>query len=157
MPVDRLLKNIKDPGDIKVLSYQDISLLGEEIRECLIDKVSHNGGHLASNLGVVELTMALHRVFDSPKDQIIFDVGHQCYVHKLLTGRYQSFESLRREDGLSGFPNPKESSHDILKTGHSSTAISSAIGLLKAFQLKGEEDRYVIAVVGDGAMTDGLT
>lgn len=157
MPAEGILNQIKNPADIKGLSYQEIILLGEEIRGCLIEKVSHNGGHLASNLGVVELTMALHRVFDSPKDQFIFDVGHQCYVHKLLTGRLKKFDSLRKEDGLSGFPNPQESVHDILKTGHSSTAISSAVGLLKAFQLKGENDRYVIAVVGDGAMTGGLS
>lgn len=152
-----MLGNIKSPSDIKDLDYAEIAALGEEIRECLVNNISNNGGHLASNLGVVELTMALHRVFDSPKDQIVFDVGHQCYVHKLLTGRYENFEMLRKEDGLSGFPNPAESEHDILKTGHSSTAISSAIGLLKAFQLRGELDRNVIAVVGDGAMTGGLS
>lgn len=157
MQETRLLKNIQRPVDIRGLDYIDIAELGEEIRECLINNVSHTGGHLASNLGVVELTMALHRVFESPKDQIIFDVGHQCYVHKLLTGRFKDFESLRQEDGLSGFPNPIESEHDILKTGHSSTAISSAVGLLKAMQLNGEDDRYVIAVVGDGAMTGGLS
>lgn len=154
---DQLLKSIKKPEDIKRLNYDEIEVLGEEIRECLINHVSCTGGHLASNLGVVELTMALHRVFDSPKDQIIFDVGHQCYVHKLLTGRYERFHSLRQQDGLSGFPNPEESAHDILKSGHSSTAISSAVGLLKALQLQGEEERYVIAVVGDGAMTGGLS
>lgn len=152
-----MLNDIKSPSDIRELDYNEIALLGEEIRECLVNNISNNGGHLASNLGVVELTMALHRIFDSPKDQIIFDVGHQCYVHKLLTGRYESFELLRKEDGLSGFPNPAESEHDILRTGHSSTSISSAIGLLKAFQLNGEYDRNVIAVVGDGAMTGGLS
>ncbi len=152
-----ILKNIRHPGDIKELDHAAIATLGEEIRACLIENVSHTGGHLASNLGVVELTMAIHRVFDSPKDQVVFDVGHQCYVHKLLTGRYDKFRSLRQEGGLSGFPNPEESDHDILKTGHSSTAISSAVGLLKAFELKGETDRHVIAVVGDGAMTGGLS
>lgn len=157
MQETRLLKNIQSPADIRELDHTQIIQLGKEIRECLINNVSHTGGHLASNLGVVELTMALHRVFESPKDQIIFDVGHQCYVHKLLTGRFKDFESLRQEDGLSGFPNPNESAHDILKTGHSSTAISSAVGLLKAMQLNGEDDRYVIAVVGDGAMTGGLS
>lgn len=154
---DRLLKNIHHPEDIKDLSYDEIEVLGDEIRECLINHVSCTGGHLASNLGVVELTMAIHRVFESPKDQVLFDVGHQCYVHKLLTGRYQDFHSLRQQGGLSGFPNPEESPHDILKTGHSSTAISSAVGLLKSFQLQGKEERYVIAVVGDGAMTGGLS
>ncbi len=154
---DDLLKAIQGPQDLKKMDLTEIAELGTEIRDCLIHNVSHNGGHLASNLGVVELTMALHRVFESPHDQILFDVGHQCYVHKLLTGRYERFFSIRTEGGLSGFPNPAESDHDILKTGHSSTAISSAIGLLKAFQLQGEEDRYVIAVVGDGAMTGGLS
>ncbi len=152
-----LLNDINRPSDIRKMDYETIVELGEEIRECLVNHVSHNGGHLASNLGVVELTMAIHRIFDSPRDQIVFDVGHQCYVHKLLTGRYHQFQSLRKEDGLSGFPNPLESEHDVLKTGHSSTAISSAVGLLKAHQLNGEDDRYVIAVVGDGAMTGGLS
>ncbi len=154
---DKLLRDIKSPADVKALTVEELEVLGDELRDCLIQNVSNTGGHLASNLGVVELTMALHRVFDSPRDQIVFDVGHQCYVHKLLTGRYEAFHLLRQEDGLSGFPCPEESEHDVLKTGHSSTAISSAVGLLKAFQLKGEEDRYVIAVVGDGAMTGGLS
>ncbi len=155
--MDNILKRIQSPRDIQNLDYSELSVLADEIRTCLIENVSHTGGHLASNLGVVELTMALHRTFDSPKDQIIFDVGHQCYVHKLITGRYEQFQSLRQEGGLSGFPSPSESEHDILKTGHSSTAISSAVGLLKAFELKGETDRHVIAVVGDGAMTGGLS
>lgn len=155
--MEDILKKIQSPRDIKDMDYTELASLAEEIRECLIENVSHTGGHLASNLGVVELTMALHRVFDSPKDQIVFDVGHQCYVHKLLTGRYDQFQSLRQEGGLSGFPCPAESEHDILKTGHSSTAISSAVGLLKAMELKGEKDRHVIAVVGDGAMTGGLS
>ncbi len=157
MQNDRILKTIRHPSDIKDLDYATIANLGDEIRSCLIHNVSSTGGHLASNLGVVELTMAIHRIFDSPKDQILFDVGHQCYVHKLLTGRYEQFSSLRQEDGLSGFPSPQESAHDPLKTGHSSTAISSAVGFIKAHQLNGEEDRYVIAVVGDGAMTGGLS
>ena len=152
-----ILDQIQNPSDIKTLDYSRIAELGDEIRTCLINNVAHTGGHLASNLGVVELTMAIHRVFDSPKDQIIFDVGHQCYVHKLLTGRYKDFTSLRQMDGLSGFPCPQESVHDPLKTGHSSTAISSAVGLLKAFQLKDENDRYVVSIVGDGAMTGGLS
>ena len=152
-----ILDQIQNPSDIKTLDYSRIAELGDEIRTCLINNVAHTGGHLASNLGVVELTMAIHRVFDSPKDQIIFDVGHQCYVHKLLTGRYKDFTSLRQIDGLSGFPCPQESVHDPLKTGHSSTAISSAVGLLKAFQLKDENDRYVVSIVGDGAMTGGLS
>ncbi len=157
MSRDQMLKNIRGPLDIKGLDYTETAALADEIRECLIHNVSNTGGHLASNLGVVELTMALHRIFDSPKDKIIFDVGHQCYVHKLLTGRYEKFQSLRQENGLSGFPSPDESEHDVLKTGHSSTAISSAVGLLRAFELNGEEDRFVVAVVGDGAMTGGLS
>jgi 1-deoxy-D-xylulose-5-phosphate synthase len=152
-----ILDYIRNPSDIKDFDHKRTLELNQEIRECLINNVSHTGGHLASNLGVVELTVALHRVFDSPKDQIIFDVGHQCYVHKLLTGRYRQFESLRQKDGISGFPNPAESEHDILRTGHSSTAISSAVGLIKAYQLRGETDRHVVAVVGDGAMTGGLS
>ena len=152
-----ILDQIQKPSDIKSFDYSRVAELGDEIRTCLINNVAHTGGHLASNLGVVELTMAIHRVFDSPKDQIIFDVGHQCYVHKLLTGRYKEFKSLRQMDGLSGFPNPKESVHDPLKTGHSSTSISSAVGLLKAFQLKNENDRYVVSIIGDGAMTGGLS
>ncbi len=157
MQNDRILNTIRHPSDIKEMDHASVCALGEEIRDCLIHNVSHTGGHLASNLGVVELTMAIHRIFDSPKDQILFDVGHQCYVHKLLTGRYDQFSSLRQEDGLSGFPNPQESIHDTLKTGHSSTAISSAVGLVKAHQLNGEEGRYVVAIVGDGAMTGGLS
>lgn len=153
----KTLKDIKNPTDVKDMDYKEIYELNQEIRDCLIHNISNTGGHLASNLGVVELTVALHRVFDSPKDQIIFDVGHQCYVHKILTGRYENFASLRQKDGISGFPNPNESEHDILKTGHSSTAISSAVGLIKGFQLNGENDRCVIAVVGDGAMTGGLS
>lgn len=151
-----ILDRIQNPSDIKTLDYTCVAELGDEIRNCLVNNVAHTGGHLASNLGVVELTMAIHRVFDSPKDQIIFDVGHQCYVHKLLTGRYKEFKSLRQMGGLSGFPSPSESVHDPLKTGHSSTSISSAVGLLKALQLKGENDRYVVSIVGDGAMTGGL-
>lgn len=151
-----ILDQIQNPSDIKTLDYTCVAELGDEIRNCLVNNVAHTGGHLASNLGVVELTMAIHRVFDSPKDQIIFDVGHQCYVHKLLTGRYKEFKSLRQIGGLSGFPSPSESVHDPLKTGHSSTSISSAVGLLKALQLKGENDRYVVSIVGDGAMTGGL-
>ncbi len=154
---DHLLKKIQSPDDIKGLNYDELDVLAEEIRDCLINNISSTGGHLASNLGVVELTMAIHRVFDSPKDQIVFDVGHQCYVHKLLTGRYSDFHLLRQQGGLSGFPSPEESQHDIFKTGHSSTAISSSVGLLKAMQLNGQNDRYVISVVGDGAMTGGLS
>ena len=150
-----LLDNVNDLEDFKSLSVKDLPKLAKEIREFLIEKVSINGGHLAPNLGVVELTMALHYVFNSPKDKIIFDVGHQCYVHKILTGRKNKFDTLRKLDGLSGFPKTRESIHDIFNTGHSSTSISSAIGIATANKLSGKSD-YAIAVIGDGALTGGL-
>ena len=128
----KYLDKIKSPADVKNLNEDDLPLLAQEIREVLVDTVSQNGGHLASNLGVVELTIALHRVFDSPKDKIIWDVGHQAYTHKLLTGRYPEFETIRREGGLSGFTNPSESEHDIFYSGHSSTSISEALGVATA-------------------------
>ncbi len=126
------LEDIHSPQDIKDLSYEELDGLAQEIRKELVDTVSKRGGHLASNLGVVELTMALHRVFDTPKDKIVFDVGHQSYVHKLLTGRYQLFHTLRGFGGLSGFPKRKESEYDVFETGHASTAISAALGLARA-------------------------
>ncbi len=150
------LNNINSPEDVKKLNKEELPVLCEEIRGCLIDTISKNGGHLASNLGVVELTVALHREFDSPNDSILFDVGHQCYTHKLLTGRYDKFKTIRLEDGISGFMRPDESEHDPFVTGHSSNAISAALGICKAKQIK-EEDGYTIAIVGDGAMTGGLT
>ncbi len=150
-----LLDSICSPEDIKGLSYDDTAVLCSQIRERLISVTAKNGGHLASNLGVVELTVALHRVFDSPKDKIVFDVGHQCYTHKLLTGRGGEFASVRTEGGLSGFPKPTESVHDPVICGHSSTSISVACGLAKAKALSGEEG-FVIAVIGDGALTGGL-
>ena len=151
----KLLDSIKSPQDLKKLDKEQIEPLCEEIRDTLIETVSHTGGHLASNLGVVELTVALHRVFDSPRDQIVFDVGHQCYVHKLITGRADRFDTLRCEGGLSGFPKPNESEHDPMIAGHSSTSISAACGLAKAKTLKGD-DHHVIAIIGDGALTGGL-
>lgn len=150
-----LLENINSPDDLKKLTKEQIKPLCEEIRDTLIETVSHTGGHLASNLGVVELTVALHRVFDSPKDQIVFDVGHQCYVHKLITGRAGMFDTLRCEGGLSGFPKPNESPHDPMIAGHSSNSISAALGLAKAKSLAGD-DHHVIAIIGDGALTGGL-
>ena len=137
------------------MNRDELEQLCSEIRDLLVQTVSHNGGHLASNLGVVELTVALHRVFNSPSDPIIFDVGHQCYTHKILTGRKDDFFTLRTEGGISGFTRPDESEHDIFSSGHSSTAISQAIGLAKAKALRGEKGK-VIAVIGDGAMTGGL-
>lgn len=149
------LQKINSPDDVKKLSNDELNILCSEIRELMIDTVSKTGGHLASNLGVVELTVALHKVFDSPNDQIVFDVGHQCYTHKILTGRKDSFSTLRTEGGISGFTRPIESRHDIFSSGHSSTSISSAIGLAKAKSIKGEKGK-VIAIIGDGALTGGL-
>lgn len=151
----KYLSGIKSPQDIKSLNLSELNVLCEEIRHCIINTVATNGGHLASNLGAVELTVALHYVFDSPTDAIIFDVGHQSYTHKLLTGRFSEFHTLRQENGISGFMRPDESEHDIFISGHSSTAISSAYGLLKGKQLAGKDGK-VIAVVGDGAMTGGM-
>lgn len=150
-----LLKKINSPADIKKFSQKEINALASEIRTVIIDTVGKNGGHLASNLGVVELTIALHRVFNSPDDAIIFDVSHQCYTHKLLTGRYKEFSTLRQHGGLSGFTNTNESVHDFFINGHSSTSISSALGLLTARELSGTGGK-VIAVIGDGALTGGM-
>ena len=149
------LDKINEPSDIKKLTEEQLEVLAEEIRAELIDTVSQTGGHLASNLGVVELTLALHRVFDSPNDQIVWDVGHQVYTHKLLTGRYKDFHTLRTENGISGFSRPYESKHDIFYSGHSSTSISSAFGLSSAKTLLNDK-HHVIAVIGDGALTGGL-
>lgn len=149
------LKYIKSPEDIKGLTMDELNGLSAELRKTIIERVSINGGHLASNLGVVELSIALHRVFDSPRDRIIWDVGHQSYAHKLLTGRYERFDTLRKQNGLSGFPSIKESPHDAFGTGHSSTSISAATGIAEARDKK-KEDYKVIAVIGDGAMTAGL-
>ncbi|MBE6760621.1 MAG: 1-deoxy-D-xylulose-5-phosphate synthase, partial [Ruminococcaceae bacterium] len=145
----------KDRESLRSLSYEQIDTLCEDIRHLLIETLSRNGGHLAPNLGVVELTIAMHRVFDSPVDQFVFDVGHQCYTHKLLTGRADRFDTIRTEGGLAGFPKPSESVHDPIVTGHSSTSISVACGLARAKRLKGEEGT-VVAVIGDGALTGGL-
>jgi len=150
-----ILNTIKSPQDVKKLSNSQITVLCEEIRDCIINTVSQNGGHLAANLGSVELTVAVHRAFDSPQDAIIFDVGHQCYTHKLLTGRFEDFKNLRKEDGLSGFMKPKESEHDPIITGHSSNSISAAYGIYRAKKLKGEEGSAV-AIIGDGALTGGM-
>ncbi len=153
--MSEILENIDDIEDFKSLPVKKLPILAKEIREFLIENISKTGGHLAPNLGVVELTMALHYVFNSPQDKIIFDVGHQCYVHKILTGRKNKFNTLRQLDGLSGFPKTRESIHDIFNTGHSSTSISSAIGIATANKLSGKND-YTIAVIGDGALTGGL-
>ncbi len=151
----RLLSKIKSPADIKAMSCEQLEELSREIRYKLIETVSENGGHLAPNLGVVELTLALHKVFDSPEDQIVFDVGHQCYTHKLLTGRFESFSTLRKKDGISGFCRPGESEHDIFYSGHSGTSVSAGLGLALAKELK-NDGRHVISVIGDGSFTGGM-
>jgi 1-deoxy-D-xylulose-5-phosphate synthase len=150
-----VLSDIHSPQDIKNLTDKQVQALLPEIREAIIDAVAHCGGHLASNLGAVELTVALHRVFDTPRDKIVFDVGHQCYTHKILTGRYDRMHTLRQFGGLSGFPRITESEHDAYGTGHASTAISAALGLARARDLQGG-DEHVVAVVGDGALTGGM-
>lgn len=150
-----LLDSIHSIEDFKRIDRKDLPRLAAEIRSFLVEKVSHTGGHLASNLGVVELTIALHRAFDSPQDKIIFDVGHQAYVHKIITGRVAEFERLRQMDGISGFPKRTESPHDAFGTGHASTSISAALGILRAERMLGGTGS-VVALVGDGALTGGL-
>jgi len=149
------LKDIRTPADLKRLSQTELNELAELLRRRIIDTVSENGGHLASNLGTVELTIALHRAFDFAQDRLIFDVGHQCYAHKLLTGRERSFASLRQFDGMAGFPRRDESVYDAFDTGHASTAISAAVGYARARDLQGQI-HHVVAVVGDGALTGGM-
>ncbi len=150
-----MLERIRKENDIKRLSFDELCVLPEEIRQFLIEKTSKNGGHLASNLGVVELTIALHRMFELPKDKIIWDVGHQSYTHKLLTGRKDQFDTLRQYGGMSGFPKRKESPCDAFDTGHSSTSVSAGLGYVKARDMRGE-DYSVIAVIGDGSLTGGM-
>jgi 1-deoxy-D-xylulose-5-phosphate synthase len=151
-----LLESINGPQDLKKLSPEQLPLLAAEIRDVLIDVVSRTSGHLGPNLGVVELTIALHRAFDSPMDRIIFDTGHQAYVHKLLTGRQAEFGTLRQRGGVSGYPSQAESEHDIVENSHASTSLSYADGLAKAYKLRGETERTVVAVIGDGALTGGM-
>ena len=151
-----MLEQIRGPADLQHLSQSQLSDLAQEIREFLIHKVAATGGHLGPNLGVVELTLALHRVFDSPHDPIIFDTGHQSYVHKMLTGRSHDFDTLRKKGGLSGYPSRSESEHDWVESSHASSALSYADGLAKAFELSGHRNRHVVAVVGDGALTGGM-
>ncbi|WP_084957919.1 1-deoxy-D-xylulose-5-phosphate synthase [Thermoactinospora rubra] len=151
-----MLASIRGPRDVKRLGVEELPALAGEIRDLLIDSCARAGGHLGPNLGVVELTIALHRVFDSPRDPIIWDTGHQAYVHKMLTGRSAGFDRLKQEGGLSGYPSQAESEHDFVENSHASTALSYADGLAKAFRLKGETDRTVVAVIGDGALTGGM-
>jgi 1-deoxy-D-xylulose-5-phosphate synthase len=154
-PPAGLLGGIASPRDLKQLTPEQLALLAAEIRDFLVAKVSRTGGHLGPNLGVVEMTLALHRVFDSPRDRILFDTGHQAYVHKMVTGRQGGFDRLRQRGGLSGYPSQAESEHDLIENSHASTALSYADGLSKAFTLRGE-NRHVVAVVGDGALTGGM-
>ena len=149
------LSQIKDPSDIRPLSIEECEELADDIRTRIIQTVAQTGGHLASNLGAVEITLALHRVFDTPKDKIIFDVGHQCYTHKLLTGRYHTFDTLRTYGGIAGFPRRTESEYDLFDAGHASTSISQALGMARARDAQGQ-NHHVVAVVGDGALTGGM-
>lgn len=153
--LNSILDRIKSPKDLKSLSKSELKTLAEEIREFLIDTVSETGGHFSSNLGIIELTIALHRVFESPRDKLIWDVGHQCYPHKVLTGRKNDFNTLRQKGGLSGFPRREESIHDIVDVGHASSSVSSAVGISVGQQLLGQEG-YVISVIGDGSLTGGM-
>jgi len=155
MAENKFLDKINSPADVKKLSVPQLEQLAKEIRQLLISVISHTGGHLAPNLGVVELTLALHKVFNTPEDKIIFDVGHQAYIHKIITGRREQFPTLRQYGGLSGFPKRSESEHDAFGTGHSSTSISAALGMACARDLQGE-DYNVVAVIGDGSMTGGM-
>ncbi|MBE0713627.1 MAG: 1-deoxy-D-xylulose-5-phosphate synthase, partial [Candidatus Aminicenantes bacterium] len=151
----KILDSIERPADIRKLSPAELSTLALEIRALILETVAKNGGHLGSNLGVVELTLALHTVFDSPRDKIVWDVGHQCYTHKILTGRKDGFAGLRRCGGILGFPCREESEHDVYNTGHASTALSAALGMAVARDKAGEK-HHVIAVVGDGSLTGGI-
>ena len=151
-----MLEQVRGPADLQHLSQDQLTELAVEIRQFLIHKVAASGGHLGPNLGVVELTLALHRVFDSPHDPIIFDTGHQAYVHKMLTGRWPDFDTLRSKGGLSGYPCRAESDHDWVESSHASSALSYADGMAKAFELTGQRNRHVVAVVGDGALTGGM-
>ena len=155
-----LLEGIASPEDLRQIPEEDLPALAEDIRGFLVEQVSATGGHLGPNLGVVEVTLALHRVFDSPRDVILWDTGHQAYVHKILTGRWRAFDTLRKEGGLSGYPSRAESEHDVIENSHASTALSYADGIAKAFELQGElsgdDARHVVAVVGDGSLTGGM-
>ncbi|GAA4070844.1 1-deoxy-D-xylulose-5-phosphate synthase [Nonomuraea soli] len=152
----KLLASIRGPEDLKRLDVGELPGLAGEIRDLLVDSCAKTGGHLGPNLGVVELTIALHRVFDSPDDPIIWDTGHQSYVHKMLTGRAEGFKALKQEGGLSGYPSQGESGHDFVENSHASTALSYGEGMAKAFKLRGERDRTVVSVIGDGALTGGM-
>ncbi|ASY18692.1 1-deoxy-D-xylulose-5-phosphate synthase [Candidatus Planktophila versatilis] len=152
-----MLETIKSPADLQGLSYEQLTELSAEIRQFLITKVSKTGGHLGPNLGVVELTIAIHRIFDSPKDVVLFDTGHQSYVHKILTGRADRFDGLRQRGGIAGYPNRAESEHDVIENSHASTALSWGDGISRGFAITNQIDRSVVVVVGDGALTGGMS
>ena len=152
-----MLESIKSPEDLHGLSYEQLDSLSEEIRQFLITKVSKTGGHLGPNLGVVELTLAIHRTFESPKDVVLFDTGHQSYVHKMITGRVNQFDGLRQRGGIAGYPNRRESEHDVIENSHASTALSWGDGISRGFSLTNQKDRHVVVVVGDGALTGGMS
>ena len=152
-----MLETIKSPADLQGLSYEQLTELSAEIRQFLITKVSKTGGHLGPNLGVVELTIAIHRIFDSPKDVVLFDTGHQSYVHKILTGRADQFDGLRQRGGIAGYPNRAESEHDVIENSHASTALSWGDGISRGFAITNQIDRSVVVVVGDGALTGGMS
>ena len=151
----RVLETLGGPADLRKLTDQQLTDLAAEIRDVLVETVSRTGGHLGPNLGMVEITLAMHRVFDSPRDRLVYDTGHQTYVHKLLTGRAGEFGTLRQQGGLSGYPSHAESEHDVVENSHASTALSYADGLAKAYRLR-KEDRHVVALIGDGGLTGGM-
>jgi 1-deoxy-D-xylulose-5-phosphate synthase len=152
-----MLESLKSPADVKAMTPAQLAELSQEIRQFLVEKVSRTGGHLGPNLGVVELTLSIHRTFDSPKDVVLFDTGHQSYVHKIVTGRAELFDGLRQRGGIAGYPNRRESDHDVIENSHASTALSWGDGISRGFSLKGERDRHVVVVVGDGALTGGMS
>ena len=152
-----MIESIKSPRDLDALTYDQLDALSAEIRSFLVEKVSKTGGHLGPNLGVVELTIAIHRVFESPKDVVLFDTGHQSYVHKILTGRADKFDKLRQRGGIAGYPNRSESEHDVIENSHASTALSWGDGISRGFSLTHQDDRHVVVVVGDGALTGGMS
>ena len=152
----KLLDNVNFPSDLRELSVDELTALAEEIREHITYSVSQTGGHLASNLGVVELTIAMHYVFNFKSDRLLWDVGHQCYAHKILTGRKDDFTGLRQQDGLSGFPNPEESEYDVFSVGHAGTAIPTALGVALGAQQRGSDEK-VVALVGDASIVNGIS
>ncbi len=150
------LENVNEPGDLRALSYEEVDALAGEIRDFVVEAVSNSAGHLGSNLGVVELSLALHRVFESPTDAVLWDTGHQAYVHKIVTGRRDRFDELRQEGGLSGYPSREESRHDHIENSHASTVLSYAYGMAVARDAGVDDHRHIVAVIGDGAMTGGM-